>query len=206
MRHIILAFILIWPLALAAQTLPALYDVRDVAADDVLNIRANASVGSHIIGALAPDQQAVEIIELSENKKWGLVNTSEQSGWASMRYLRPVGGRAWPSGQIPLYCFGTEPFWSLQIKPVSGNARFELMGETPEILLIKQFLQSARGYPPEIHIRFDNIGVNGANLTGNICSDQMSDRLYGIEAQIFSVSDDPLTPPSMGYGCCSLIP
>jgi hypothetical protein len=197
---------MIWPPALSAQPLPALYDVRDVAADDVLNIRAEASASSSIIGTFPPDQQNVEIIELSGSGKWGRVNTHEFSGWASMRYLRPIGNPVWSSGQMPLYCFGAEPFWSLQVTPVNNDTLFEPLGETPQAPPITQFLQSTDGYPPEILLRFDQPGVTGATFTSQICSDGMSDRLFGIEARVLSTSDDALVPPSMVFGCCSLSP
>jgi len=207
MRYIALTImVLIWPLMLTAQSLPALYDVRDVATDDVLNIRAEASASSSIIGTFPPDQQNVEIIELSGNGKWGRVNTHEFSGWASLRYLQPVGGPDWASGQMPLYCHGTEPFWSLQITPVNNDARVEYLEDAPEAPSIKQFLKSAEGYPPEMTIRFAHSSIFTVNFTGKICSDGMSDQLFGIEADLFFLSDFTLPPRSSVIGCCSLSP
>ncbi len=204
MRRAVLAIMMLWPFALMAQPLPALYDVRDVAADDVLNIRVDASASSSIIGVFTPDQKGIEVIALSENGKWGRVNTGETPGWAAMRYLQPAGGPGWASSQSAVYCYGTEPFWSFRYDPGDGKILFQQMGQPDETPPISQILTSVDGYPPEMQIRLDHIGSFSATFTGQSCYDGMSDREFGIEARLLWVFSEGLAPSSPLMGCCSL--
>ena len=98
-----------------AQThsLPALFDVRGVASDDVLNVRSGPGVENEIIGALKHDARGIEAVGANADGTWLLVNTFERAGWASARFLQRTGPD-WDAGlPRPLGCFGTEPFWSL---------------------------------------------------------------------------------------------
>ncbi|MGB3280174.1 MAG: peptide-binding protein, partial [Pseudorhodobacter sp.] len=45
-----------------AETLPALFDVTGVAADDVLNLRAAPDGVAEILGALGPSAKDVEVV------------------------------------------------------------------------------------------------------------------------------------------------
>ena len=78
---------------------PALYDVVGVASDDVLNIRAEPSSGSEIIGTLSHDAEGIEVIRPDEGFEWGLVNVGERTGWISLTYAVPQPGQWY--GQIP---------------------------------------------------------------------------------------------------------
>lgn len=69
---------------------PALYDVAGVAADDVLNIRAAPAAGAPVIGALAHDARAVELLGLDATGRWARLNIAEGQGWAALRHLRPA--------------------------------------------------------------------------------------------------------------------
>src|SRR5690554_7899999 len=73
--------------AARAQDLPARFSVAGVAANDVLNVRAGPSAGTDILDRLAPDQEGVEVIGLSDDGKWGMVAVPGSNGWVAMRYL-----------------------------------------------------------------------------------------------------------------------
>jgi hypothetical protein len=90
---LILALLVAMPAA--AQDLPALFRVTGVAANDVLNIRAEPSARAAIIGSFRPDAGGIEVVALSADGRWGLVNSGEQAGWSSMRYLMHQGGPGW---------------------------------------------------------------------------------------------------------------
>ncbi|HGG04386.1 MAG TPA: SH3 domain-containing protein, partial [Aliiroseovarius sp.] len=114
MRHVIwLFFILGFNTAALAQNLPDAFFVTGVAADDVLNIRAEPSARSAIVGQLGPQAINVEVIAFSDNGKWGKVSTGEGNGWVAMRFLERSNHT--PAGEVPrpMACFGTEPFWAL---------------------------------------------------------------------------------------------
>jgi len=74
----------LWLMLLAlpatAQDLPVLYSVTGLAQGDTLNIRTQPDAGAPILGTLAPDAKDVEVIRLSENKRWGVVNSYDLAG------------------------------------------------------------------------------------------------------------------------------
>lgn len=182
-------------LPVRAEVLPALYAVTGVAADDVLNIREAPSAEAAIIGALPPDATGVEVLAITDG--WATVNTGESTGFAAVRFLAREPGPDWNALQSPLMCLGTEPFWSLRIDPSQGVA----LSSSPEApdpapLAITQ-TWPALPWAPSAAVGLPN-GL--AVLSGSACSDDMSDRSYGIAIDLF------LTDPKGGRlaGCCLL--
>ncbi len=182
--------------AAQAQDLPALFDVRGVASDDVLNVRAEPSGSARIVGSLPPDAQGVEVVERQGN--WGRVNVGDGTGWTSLRYLEIRAGSGLPQAS-EFACFGTEPFWSLDVAQDS-SADLSLFGGTPERFAIGR-LQPAAGY-------FEPFALTGSGATGALtvvlapeyCSDGMSDMAFGIATTV--VVGGPQT--RIFAGCCSL--
>lgn len=180
----------------AADSLPALYDVTGVAAGDVLNIRAEGKAGAAAVGTLPPDAKAVEVVEESGN--WGLVNTGEGSGWVNLRFMARQPGPDWFALETPLRCLGTEPFWSLGIEPATGVAVYS----TPEGG--DRFTTVTARWPGTPYSASAAIALpeGFAVLTGGYCSDGMSDRAFGIRADLFLTGD----PAARMAGCCTLAP
>ncbi len=185
--------------ALATQeyTLPTLFDVSGVSAGDVLNIRAQPNPQAPVIGALAPDATHVEVVE--ETGGWGRVNAGEGSGWVSMRYLA-YRSDVWQPGALPegFRCLGTEPFWNIRVDQPGGTISLNGPegGETRDLAAILDsgiFRDPARA-------------VLGRDLTlvtvPAICSDGMSDRLFGLRATVILHGDQP----RMLSGCCLIQP
>jgi len=196
MTRLLVLLILLLPVpALAQERFPALYDVVGVATDDVLNVRAGPSASEPIIGTLAPDARNIEIVARPDGN-WGRVNTGERAGWASMRYLARQPGQGW--GMIPaaLACFGTEPFWSLDI--TAGNTGFFA---TPEVTTPLTVTDRVAGVARPDRFAIMAEGSEGdvtAIVSYEACNDGMSDRLYGMAL-------DVLMEPGVLYsGCCSL--
>ena len=183
-------------LPLRAEEFPALHAVTGVAADDVLNIRARPDAGSPIIGTLAPDAAGVEVVGTSG--KWARVNTGEGSGYAALRFLVREPGPAWNALLSLLVCFGTEPFWSLEIDPQAGTTRYltpEDQAPDPDPI--------TGLWPAEPWARSAAVGLPDglAVLTGQACSDGMSDRAYGIAVDIFRTGPGGTARVA---GCCRL--
>ncbi|MGB3553158.1 MAG: SH3 domain-containing protein [Jannaschia sp.] len=183
--------------ALATQDAwPALFDVRDVTADDVLNIRAGPSVRFPVIGTLRPDRADVEVIAPNDRETWGRINTGEGVGWVSLRYLARQPGQ-W-QGAFPEIssCFGTEPFWTLSL---TGDDAHLATPDSEAAGTVSARLGSAA--------RRDRHGLiatlGGTTLTGVIatrsCSDGMSDRAFGLAFDAV-MGDEVLS------GCCTLTP
>ncbi|RYI35013.1 MAG: peptide-binding protein [Acetobacteraceae bacterium] len=182
-------------LPLSAQVYPALHDVTGVAADDVLNIRSAPDAGATIIGTLPPDATGIEVVAVSGN--WAVVNTDDGAGYAAIRYLSRAAGPDWNSLESPITCLGTEPFWSLKIDPQAGETRFQ----TPEDEAA-QVAPLVASWPALPWSQTAAVGLPGglAVLAPAECSDGMSDRRYGIAADLF------LSVPDQGRlsGCCRL--
>ena len=206
----LLAVVLPWPV-FAQEIYPALHDVTGVAADDVLNVRAEPSAGADLVGAFAPTETGIEVIALSADGAWGRVNTGEQAGWASMAYLERQPGQTaddWTTGVAPmtLACFGTEPFWSVTLYP--GEALdyggLDFGDGTPQPGGYTAVAGSAstgkRGF-------FGRLDAEPLGLTGivstELCSDGMSDRDYGFAIDLI-VSDSE--GDRLAAGCCRLVP
>jgi uncharacterized membrane protein len=183
------------PMALRAEVYPALHDVTGVDADDVLNIRAAASAGAPVIGALAPDATGVEVVAVQDG--WALVNSGDGSGYAALRFLARTDAPDWPTLTVPMTCLGTEPFWSLEIDPARSETRFQTPeDEVPQVAPITAawpglpWSQSAAVALP------DGIAV----LSPAECSDGMSDQSFGIAADLFLNGPDR----TRLSGCCRL--
>jgi uncharacterized membrane protein len=184
----------------ADDTLPALFSVRDVAADDRLNIRAGPGVDFEVIGSFRPDAAGIEVTARSENGRWGRVNSGEGAGWAALRHLSRAHQDGWRDGQMPLRCFGTEPFWSMPIflpthrievhEPDHGG--YELVADAGSL--------PTTAFPPTLAVPFSGMHEGMVVIRENAaCSDGMSDRLYGLEAQVYWRGE------TAGWsGCCSL--
>ncbi len=212
MIRLLSMLVLLLPVNAAAQdTFPALYDVAGVAANDVLNVRAEPSAQSEVIGAFAPLETGVEVIALSDDGSWGRVNIGEQAGWAAMRFLARQPGQSavdWSAGLAPmtLACFGTEPFWGLALMP---DETFEFtdpfQGDgtpmsgpytplAPSASSVKRgFVGTMSGSPNTL------TGL----ITREICSDGMSDQVYGFALDL--IRSDP-SGNRLDAGCCRLVP
>lgn len=196
--------------ALATQDgWPALYDVTGVASDDVLNVRSAPNAEADLVGRLAPDARNIEVIRPNEALTWGLINTGEGTGWASLAYLERQPGQF--DGRIPdiRQCFGTEPFWALTIDP--PRATFSTPDDAGRDGLVSglfrsenrrdRFVFSGAFFP-------DDFGVLDMQMTlrNEACGDGMSDRAYGYSVDLFlSGSSDPRAHRLLS-GCCSISP
>ncbi len=185
-----------------AETFPAFYDVSGVAADDVLNVRIAPSSKGDLIGVLAPDQTDVEVVGVSEDGRWARVNIEESSGWASMQFL--TLSQDYPFLPLAhLNCYGTEPFWSLDRPRLDQPATLSILGQTFETW---RQIQAARS-----NNRTDRFSVVANNendimvltLTRGLCSDGMSDQLFGIQAEVIRPASEDAAHLS---GCCALQP
>lgn len=202
MRVLLSTLLVIWATLANADSLrpplPALYSVTDVAADDLLNVRNGPGSDSEILGTLPPDATDVEVVALSREGNWALLNYGEGSGWASMRFLSPQPAVTTILGlPVGLQCFGTEPFWditfldelTLILRTPEGETSHAITANAPApeaVNLAKTGFRFAWARDREV--------VTAYILPG-ACTDGMSDRRYGLHY----VDDQGLR-----LGCCSL--
>ena len=200
MRFIAALLLGLWPLTLWGQSFPALYDVTGVASNDVLNVRAYDSAGSDIIGALAPNATGVEVVRLNDNGRWGLVNTHEWSGWASMRFLRRQAGQEGWAFPARASCYGTEPFWDLNLWP-GGPVEYSRAGDPTSQFSLRSQGGSANR-PDRYSFLADRAGTAMIGVIARqACNDGMSDREFGLTLELMLWKGAALEHVS---GCCSL--
>ncbi len=179
-----------------AEELPALFDVTGVASNDVLNVRTRPMGGANIIGTLTYDAKSVEVVEVQDN--WGRVNVDEGSGWASMRFLTAQPDTALPNA-THFNCFGTEPFWSLDVQ--NGGPAVLSTPEGSDRGFIVGSLQAASARPEFYAIQGAGQGENiTVVVSSEICSDGMSDNLFGLDGTV--VIGGYLT--EVLSGCCTV--
>ncbi|AGT07343.1 COG3650 family protein [Paracoccus aminophilus] len=190
--------------AAPAAVLPGLADVADVAANDVLNVRAKPDAKSEIVTTLAPNAKGVEVLGFDPTGKWAKVSISESTGWASGRFLR-LRKDLWPADGVPasLICSGTEPFWSLRRTP--AGMEFSSPDSPVQRLELRKVM--ARGIDGDATrglIAGNSEGRVTAVIQPEICSDGMSDRSFGLSATL--ILDGSAKSAQMLSGCCSVVP
>ena len=201
MRSFITALVFAVGTVASAETLPAFYSVTGVGSHSSLNVRVAPSGGAEVIGSLAPDQTGIEITAISPNGYWARLNTRETRGWAATRYLALEADYPFlPTASLA--CFGTEPFWSLELPSDMGPIAYNDAGGASQTWQRIGQQQSTN--------RTDRFSVIGENtdetvvvtLTRETCSDGMSDRAYGISTEFIRLTAEP----SQLSGCCTLQP
>jgi len=167
-------------------------DVAGVAADDVLNLRAEPRAGAPLSGALSPTASGIDVVRRIDG--WAYVKAGNQAGWASARFLRPArtyeGGRP-PS---PLQCVGTEPFWSFAL---DGNRATYRTPDKDAMTSEIQKIEPSRNSMIVWLVRPIGGPVSGAVIEARqACSDNMSDRIYPLRISIETRDGQLLS------GCC----
>lgn len=189
--------------ALATQdAFPALYSVKDVASNDVLNIRAEPDAKAEIIASLPWDARDIEVVELAPRADWGRVNVGEGSGWVSLRFMRRHPGQFFGAFPEIARCAGTEPFWGLSrdgkgysfSAPDAPKVRFEATWQGSSLGRRDRHAMTLRGG------RADGTAV----ISYQACTDGMSDRRYGLSMDL--ILEGGPDGPALYSGCCTLQP
>ena len=178
---------------------PALFQVVNVDAHDVLNIRATPSPTAAITGELRPGARSVEVLETRHG--WGRILHGESSGWISLAYLDPmerpvVSGFQAPAG---FTCAGTEPFWGLSVAPDGELVRHDMLTLGEERMSRITDARRARGRQEPFIYHFAGEGSGMLLVRSGQCSDGMSERAYGWQA-VLDVRDED--GARLMEGCC----
>lgn len=200
---ILLAGIFPMPPAKAQEILPALFDVVDVASDDVLNVREEPDPASPVIGTIPPDGRGIEIVRLDEGGGWGRVNTGERAGWVSMRFLE-IRSEAPDRGAPPeaLRCSGTEPFWAFDWSDGAISFSTPDMPDGVSLDVGKVLSSMTLPMPHWIVLAADGERRMTAFIQPQMCSDGMSDLEFGLAV---TLADEGGADGARAYsGCCSL--
>lgn len=201
MKWLAVLFALLPALAQAQGSvdLPALYDVSGVAANDTLNVRAGPTVNAPVLDELGPDRIGVEVVAFNEDRSWGQVNAGEMTGWVSMAYMtRQPGQNPVAKLPVPLWCYGTEPFWSLEIG--QNQVTFTDPGmDGPSLVQPTDFEGSVPWSPRGAIAAGDITGF----VSREMCSDGMSDRQFGWRIDFLRSGNGG---HALFSGCCTMQP
>ena len=172
------------------------FKVTNVRDDDVLNIRAGPSAQYDIVGRYLPRESLVEVLGVTRDQKWALVNISEGVGWTSMRYLASISHVTYKTSNVPfaLRCSGGEPNWmaTLGRKTIS----FSVFGSISDTYR----LESVRAYRNPWTVTL--VGGNGGSVAFDI---RKEEQLCSTEAgNLFPWFVDVFIAESTYTGCCSL--
>lgn len=199
-RALLVCLVLAPGLALA-QGLPALFNVTGVDENDMLNVRNGPGIDHDILGKLPPDATGIEVVDTDETGEWGLINIDEGAGWVAMRYLARGPGQPEDGLAQSLRCFGTEPFWDFRLNPdqTALFARPETETRFSGVIRVPSLNRRDR------HALFgDGKSVVFTAIVGrDICTDGMSDRVYGLSLDLIVTDKAGVDVYS---GCCSVAP
>lgn len=201
MTRLMLAVLLFFPSLASAFEFPSLHNVYDVAPNDVLNVRSGPSVEHPIISSFTYDQKHIEVIRLSESGRWALVNVGEGTGWAASRFLKPLSLE--PRIPTTMRCFGTEPFWRADLWQAGADQRIDLqvLGSLDQTILAHAGAFSSGRSDRFGYVAYDRSAI--LSVSAQLCSDGMSDRAFGMSADVFV---ETISGWQQFSGCCSLAP
>lgn len=190
------------PAAATQDAFPSLYNVKDVASNDVLNLRAAPDAGAAIVGHLPFDARNVEVVELAPRVDWGRVNVDGTSGWVSLRFMQRLPGQFFGAFPEIARCFGTEPFWGL----VRDGDGYVFSGpDLPQTRYAARWQGTAEGRRDRHAMRL-TAGRRGATAVIGYaqCTDGMSDARYGLTLDL--IREGGPDGPALYSGCCTLQP
>lgn len=180
-----------------AEGFPGSYFVTGVDADDTLNIRSAPDAGAEIVGEYGPYALNIEVLRTSPDGKWGFVGVGERNGWTAMRYLQASEHQDPNAFPRPMACFGTEPFWSLNV--TARGDEYQEMGEDRRDLAMTVERVANNG---AMAVFEEGPTLNRTLIVKRgYCSDGMSDREFGWQATLFNDAPDG---SAVATGCCTL--
>jgi uncharacterized membrane protein len=146
----------------------------------------------------------VEVVARSPDGRWLRVGAGELSGWAAARFLTPVpGATPWWTLAAPLRCLGTEPFWTLALAPGAEAATLSTPDQ-PGLAMAATARWPGGGGPAVAGAAFEGAGAAAVvAMTGQACSDGMSDRDYAVAATLL-LRGAGLGEGQPLIGCCTL--
>lgn len=181
-------------LATAAASADVLYSVHNVRPGDTLNMRAQPHPNAPVVQAIPYNAEGIGLTGRDAQGEWVEVTFQRKRGWVNGRFLGIGPTGRW---QMPAFleCSGTEPFWSVGLRP--GSARADMMFAEKRYFFRLTRTQQAMN-------RSDMWLIKGAARPGEMslivrreeCNDGMSDNRYPYSSVVL------ISGLNMVAGCC----
>ena len=201
MRVLMLLVFLIGIAPTLSQSSPYIPGLFKVVGGDVLNVRKFPDAASEIVGAIASDTKTVEVVALSDDREWGLVNSDDISiGWVPLQALEQVAlDPVATDFERDLTCFGSEPVWTL-VSISKGGITLSYEGETVEYKRsFAPLLAQNRGFGRQVVVA----GADDVEITGFLMPQQCRP-LEGVYGFRFDLLRRGKGAPVFLSGCCTL--
>lgn len=182
----------------ARPYIPGLFKVVD---GNLLNVRKSPDAMSEIVGIIASERKTIEVVTLSEDRAWGLVNGDDMSiGWVPLQALEQVAPDPVATDfERDLTCFGDEPFWTL-VSIAKGGITLSYEGETVEYKRsFAPLLAENHGFGRQVVVA----DANGMEITGILTPEQCHP-LVGVFGYRFELFRKGKATPLLLSGCCTL--
>lgn len=188
--------------ALADEPDPRLrYRVTGVQQPDSLKVRKDGGLNAPVVGELDVTKTTITVTGRTRGKWWEVIGGTA-TGWVHSKFLSPVSEAR--EDNFPLNCFGTEPFWGLEVS--GAKASFTtIAGEVEKLPLTASGWIKARGLIDRFVIRFDGPpkapnGYLSVLSMEQRCSDNMSEDAYPYHATLIGPNGE------VYGGCCVRAP
>lgn len=183
---------------------PQYFEVSGIASNDSLNVRSGPTIRHRVVGNLKPDSGTLEILEISDDNKWGRILWADSNGWVSADYLREVSPTKLKNTMVPvgLHCSGTEPYWDFAINSQADVTFKELFTDSIENSIIESVAESDNNlnFPTALLASSDKVKLT-VMLNTRQCNDGLTERAYGWEIDILVTHD---AKQRLLSGCCSM--
>ena len=197
---------------LAQETLPATYQVVNLARADNLNVRTGPGVRFADVGSIPPFT-TVTVIGFNSRRSWAQIEWEGGTGWVSAQFIEPasvgtvVATETQPEKVIltgdmllaanEVSCIGTEPFWGLDIMEQT-QLTYSTPDTEPVTSIIESINVSANNPSSQM---FSSFGFTGI-VHRQQCSDGASDTIYNWAIDL--VVNDGFGA-KLYSGCCSIV-
>lgn len=190
----------------ARSTLAQVYSVTGVDDSDTLNVRSRIGQfptfsKAPVVGTIPPDADHVKATGVSielNGTLWREIRYGSVSGWVNDHFLKLS---TYPTAPTNLFCFGTEPFWGIEVNGDTGRLTGPEFPDAIELSLLAQRDGLGRRNLWVYYLQtVDNSSVMTALLEyTDACSDGMSDFTYAYDLYLLGLR--PGEGPA--HGCCT---
>lgn len=155
------------------------YSVYGVRPGDTLNMRSQPNPQAPVVQTIPFDGSGIALTGRGAPGLWVEVSFARKRGWVNARFLGYGTGRY----QVPAFldCTGTEPFWSIGLRP--GAAQADLMFAERRMQFRLTRAEQAMNRSDVWHFKgVSRPGEMSLIVRNESCSDGMSDTRYPYSA------------------------